>query len=86
MDFTLTEFRKLIRLYKKNSLREENLIYNNCAVPISAVIQAVSITEDSYEPDEMDYLIKDIFETIVNPNPSPIEFKMMSIKKGTISQ
>ncbi len=55
----------MLALYKQNSLTEDDLIYRNAIVPLDAVIQAVSILEDSsYESNEKNYLIRNIYEEI----------------------
>lgn len=65
MTLTIAEFRKLMSLYQNDSLTEENLIFQNAVVPIDAVIQAVSIAEDSsIDSDDKYYLIKDIYEEV----------------------
>ena len=65
MTLTIVEFRKLMSLYQNDSLTEENLIFQNAVVPIDAVIQAVSIAEDSsIDSDEKYYLIKGIYEEV----------------------
>ena len=65
MTLTIAEFRKLMSLYQNDSLTEENLIFQNAVVPIDALIQAVSIAEDSsIDSDEKYYLIKGIYEEV----------------------
>ena len=74
MTLTFSEFKNLISMYKNNTLTEETLIFENCIVPIGAVIQAAAISEDSIEGDEKHYLIKSIYDKLVDPHPiSPEE-------------
>lgn len=69
MTLTLAEFKNLIKLYKHDSLHEEQLVYENCIVPIGAVIQAASISEDSIDGKEKQYQIRRIYDTLVDPHP-----------------
>lgn len=79
MNLTLKEFRKLVDLYRDNSLENEDLIYQNVIVPMSAIIQAVSILEDTaYEFGEKNYLIKGIYDTLVDPTSISMEEQIMS--------
>lgn len=79
MNLTLKEFGKLVDLYRDNSLSNEDLIYQNVIVPMSAIIQAVSILEDTaYEFGEKKYLIKGIYDTLVDPVPVSMEEQIMS--------
>ncbi len=70
MTLTFTVFKQLISLYKNNSLNEEQLVYENCIVPIGAVIQATTISEDSIDEDEKQYQIRRIYDTLVDPHPT----------------
>ena len=77
MDLTLTEFKKLIDLYINDSLSDADLVFQDLIVPISAVIEAATILEDSYEVEEKNYLIKNIYETLVDPHPIPMEAQIL---------
>lgn len=78
MNLTLKEFRNLMDLYSTGSLKNDDLIFENTIVPISSVIEAVTIHEDtSYELDEKKYLIKNIYETLVDPHPVLMEEQIM---------
>ncbi|GEM_PF-6430309 len=82
MNLTLGEFWSLIALYRKGELSEEEMIRRNPTVPMHAIIEAASILEDSsYEQGEKLYLVKSIYEEIVNPTPVPIEVLMFNEKK-----
>lgn len=72
---SFTEFRKLMKLYKKGELNEYDLISSNIVIPIDAIAQAVAIEEDasSYERNERSSLIRNIFDSIMEPEDEPYD-------------
>lgn len=67
MELTFAEFKKLISLYQKNLLTNENLVYEDLIVPFSSVVEVASIYEDStIDIDEKNYLVEKCFYEAFN--------------------